>query len=78
MILFGVFLLQTAFAECEKSVTNKEFGEALDVYCMGFVSKNPAVLHEQYQVGKDMIPCLSEPISQDLAHRFHLLNGLYH
>ena len=77
-MFFSLFLLQTALAECEKSVDNKEFSEALDSFSMGFVSKNMTLLEEKSDIGKTMLPCLSEPISEDLAHRYHLMVGLYH
>jgi hypothetical protein len=70
--------MQTAVAECDKSISNKEFGDVLDSFSMGFVAKNPSVLQEKSELGLSMIPCLAEPITPELSFRFHLLIGLYH
>ncbi len=70
---FNVALAQ----ECPTAVTSQMLDTQLDSVAMGFVVMDLDKVQSGLDSIQGSIPCLNESISAEVAHEYHMLNGLY-
>lgn len=75
---FALGALNIAFAqECPTAVTSQMLDTQLDSVAMGFVVMDLDKVQSGLDSIQGNIPCLNESISAEVAHEYHMLNGLY-
>ena len=77
MLLLSISIVH-AGPQCEDSVDGAEFSALLDSMAMGFAERNLDKLVMQLEESQEKLPCLEDVLSSEVAHQFHLLNGLFY
>jgi len=63
--------------ECTTPITSQTLDTQLDSVAMGFVEFEVEKIQKGLGFIQQNIPCLSESIESEVAHDYHMLNGLY-
>ena len=76
------FLALSAFnvahaQDCSTQITSQALDNNLDSVAMGFVEMDLEKVKSGLESIQQNTPCLTEGIESDVAHDYHMLNGLY-
>jgi hypothetical protein len=63
--------------ECPNPVSSQNIDDQLDIVAMGFLEANLDKINTGLTSIEDKIPCLTETLETQVAHEYHMLNGIY-